>query len=139
MRTISIESQRVYYGILLSGALLIISYIIKYLLLFVPFYFSDIPVYIVPIIQTLLYSLVIAFCFFQRRVFPKINIFVIVAFIIFSYLLVYVYNTIVPYQESLAYENPLAYWLATISQALYLAAIFIITAIRFQREKRKKG
>ena len=139
MRSISIESQRTYYGILLLGTLLAISGIIKYSLLFISFYFKEIPVYVVPIVQTLLYFLLISFCFFQRKEFPKINISVIAVLIVLSYISLFCYNTIVPYHESLACTNPSASWLITISHALYMIAIFIIAAIRFHKEKRKKG
>jgi len=139
MRTISIESQRAYYGILLSGTLLAISYIIKYSLLFIPFYFKEIPAYVVPIVQSLIYFLLISFCFFQRKDFPKINISVMAVLIVLSYISLFCYNTIVPYEESLACINPSASWLITISHALYMIAIFIIAAVRFHKEKRKKG
>ena len=139
MRSISIESQRTYYGILLLGTLLAISGIIKYSLLLIPFYFKEFPAYVVPIVQSLLYFLIISFCFFQRKEFPKINIAVMAVLIVLCYIFLYCYNIVVPYQESLACTNPTESWLITISQALYMIAIFIIAAVRFHKEKRKKG
>lgn len=139
MRSISIDSKRVYYGILLFFGLITIAHIIKNVLLFVPAFFHEVPSFVVPILQSILYLIVIASCFFQRSEFPKMRIWVLILLFVLDGTVATCYNYVILDEHRLAQMNPLLLSLVSVIEYLFLIAVFIIAASRYLIERRKKG